>query len=72
MVAGNTMQDGGLVVMGENNSLRVFESSPISPIVDELSKLTRRFSLSRIQVLINQAQRNKFFFFNLKKNKNKF
>jgi len=35
VVAGNTMQDGGLVVMGENNSLRVFESSPISPIVDE-------------------------------------
>ena len=35
VVAGITMQDGGLVVMGENNSLRVFESSHISPIVDE-------------------------------------
>ena len=34
-LTGNTMQDEGLVVMGENNSLRVFESSLVSPIVDE-------------------------------------
>ena len=34
VVAGNTMQDEGLMVIGEKNSKRVFESSPISSMVD--------------------------------------
>ena len=41
MVASNTIQDGGLIDMGENSSLRVFKSSTGSPILDGKSRLTR-------------------------------
>ena len=41
MVTSNTIQDGGLIDMGENSSLRVFKSSTGSPILDGKSRLTR-------------------------------
>ena len=48
VVASNTIQDGGLIDMGENSSLRVFKSSTGSPILDGKSRLTRWCFLSQI------------------------